>query len=177
MTQSLDRNFDWEAIVLRRRGIAGLWSARFALVLSMPFAIVAWIGGVSQAWLLFMVLPGLAAFFSGALFGAAILDPARTTKASTAGARGLMVALGAYLFLALELAVMSANPLAAAVEVLARSMLLSGWLVLPAGFLAGIVTFRARQGAARHRRADWAEDELAESRPRAAHELARIDPR
>lgn len=141
---------DWEMTALRGRFKAGLWSARIALVLSVPFALTAWATGAPQAWLTFMLLPVVAAFFAGSLFGAAIAQPHEVPDESLAGRRGVFVAIATYLIYALEVAVMSAAPSEVALNTLMWSLLGSGWLVLPIAFFAGVLAFRAREGAFRH---------------------------
>lgn len=141
---------DWEMAELRGRFKAGLWSARIALVLSMPFAITAWATAAEQAWLTFMLLPVVAAFFAGTFFGGAIAHPDEVSDESLAGRRGVLVALATYLIYALEVAVMSAAPAEVALNTLIWSLLGSGWLVLPIAFFAGVLAFRVREGAQRH---------------------------
>ena len=143
---------DWEMTELRSRVKAGLLSARIALVLSMPFAITAWATGAEQAWLTFMLLPVVAVFFAGSLFGAAIAHPHEVPDEPLAGRRGVFVALAAYLIYALEVAAMSAAPSEVALNTWMWSLLGSGWLVLPIAFFAGVLAFRAREGAFRHNR-------------------------
>lgn len=147
---SIDPASDWEVIALRRRGLAGLWSARVALVVSMPFAVTAWAGGTEAAWLTFVLLPVVGAFFAGALFGAGILDTQRVTDASLAGRHGVLVTLAAYVLFSLEVAAMSSSPLHAGFDYFMGSILLTGWLALPVGFFAGVMAFRAREGAAKY---------------------------
>lgn len=148
---AIDPASDWELNELRSRGLAGLWSARIALVLSVPFGITGWAIGADQAWLTFMVLPVVAAFFAGAFFGASIADPSLVPDESLAARRGVLVAIAAYLVLAMEIAAMSATPLETGLDFFMGSLLISGWAVFPVAFLAGILAFRAREGAYRYR--------------------------
>ena len=148
----IDPNSDWEMFELRRRTCAGLWSARVALVLSVPFAIVAWASGVEQAWLTYMLLPVAAGFFAGALFGSCIANPFEIADEHLAGRRGVFVALCAYLIFALEVAALSFAPVEAGLNAFMGAILISGWLALPAAFFAGVMAFRAGQGARRHAR-------------------------
>lgn len=141
---------EWEMTELRGRFKAGLWAARIALVLSVPFAITAWATGAEQAWLTVMLLPVLAAFFAGSLFGASIAHPHEVSDESLAGRRGVLVAIATYLIYSLEVAVMSAAPAEVALNTLMWSLLGSGWLVLPIAFFAGVLAFRVREGAQRH---------------------------
>lgn len=141
---------DWEMTELHARFKAGLWSARIALVLSVPFAITAWATGAVQAWLTVMLLPVVAAFFAGSFFGASIAHPDEVSDESLAGRRGVLVAIATYLIYALEVAVMSAAPAEVALNTLMWSLLGSGWLVLPIAFFAGVLAFRVREGAQRH---------------------------
>ncbi|MEM8608448.1 MAG: hypothetical protein AAGF92_15170 [Myxococcota bacterium] len=147
---AIDAASDWEVAALRRRTQAGFWSARVALVASVPFAIVAWAGGTPDAWLVYMLLPVVAAFFAGALFGATILDRHRTTDSSLAGRQGVLVTLVAYCIFSLEVAAMSATPIHTALDYFMGSVLLSGWAVIPIGFFAGVLAFRAREGATKY---------------------------
>lgn len=147
---SIDPASDWEVVALRQRGLAGLWSARVALVVSMPFGVGAWAGGTHGAWLTFMLLPVLAAFFAGALVGAAILDKQRVTDASLAGRHGVLVTLAGYALFSLEVAATSAAPLHTALDYFMGSILLTGWLAIPIGFFAGVMAFRAREGASKY---------------------------
>lgn len=146
----LDQTSDWEMTELRGRFKAGLLAARIALVLSVPFAITAWANAAEQAWLTFMLLPVVAAFFAGTFFGAAIANPHEVSDESLAGRRGVLVALATYLIYALEVAVMSAAPAEVVLNTLIWSLLGSGWLVLPIAFFAGVLAFRVREGASRH---------------------------
>ena len=50
---------------------------------------------------------------------------------------------------AVEVAVLSDAPLDAGANALMASLLISGWAVFPVAFLAGILAFRAREGAHR----------------------------
>ena len=159
-TRVLEASSDWEVVSLQRRLWAGVWSARVAFVLSVPFVIFAWVLGVEHAWLFFMLLPVVASFFSGAFFGAAICDSKRVTDGSLAGRRGVLVALGAYVILAAEVAVLSDAWLHAFFDTFMGAIVVSGWLGLPAGFLAGLMAFRVREGATKHRRPVKAEVEL-----------------
>ena len=147
---SIDAAGDWEVAALKRRALAGLWSARVALVISAPFALVAWAGGTEGAWWLYMLLPVVAAFFAGALFGATILDTHRVTDSSLAGRRGVLVTLVTYGIFSLEVGVMSATPLHTALDYFMGSVLLTGWVAFPVGFLAGVMAFRAREGATKY---------------------------
>lgn len=147
-----DTGSDWEVVALRQRASAGFWAARAALVLSVPFAMTAWATGVRHAWLLYMLLPVLASLFAGALFGAAIWSRSQVTDESLAARRGALVALAAYILFALEVACMSATPLETALDVFMGAIFFTGWAVFPCAFLAGILAFRAREGAFRHRR-------------------------
>ncbi|NNE20748.1 MAG: hypothetical protein HKN10_19940 [Myxococcales bacterium] len=146
----LNPSSDWEIAELRGRVKAGLWAARIALVLSVPFAITAWANAAEQAWLTFMLLPVVAAFFAGSFFGTAIARPHEVSDELLAGRRGVLVALAAYLIYALEVAVMSAASAEVALNTLMWSLLGSGWLVLPIAFSAGVLAFRVREGATRH---------------------------
>lgn len=141
---------DWEVIALRRRVLAGLWSARVALVISAPFALVAWAVGTQGAWLVYMLLPVVAAFFAGALVGAAIFDTRRITDSSLAGRRGVLVTLTAYVMFSLEVASMSVAPVDTALDYFMGGVLVSGWLAFPVGFFAGMMAFRAREGATKY---------------------------
>ena len=145
----LDSASDWEAIELRRRAHAGVWAARTALVLSVPFAVTAWALEQPHAWFMYMVLPVIAAFFSGVFFGGAICSRQHISDEPLAGRQGALVALMAYVLLALEVAAMSFTPLEAGMNAFMFSLLISGWLVFPISFLAGILAFRAREGAYR----------------------------
>ena len=145
----LDAASDWEAIELRRRAHAGVWAARTALVLSVPFAVTAWALEQPHAWFMYMVLPVIAAFFSGVFFGGAICSRHRIADEPLAGRQGVLVALMAYVIFALEVAAMSFTPLEAGMNAFMFSLLISGWLVFPVSFLAGILAFRAREGAYR----------------------------
>ncbi|MEM7135451.1 MAG: hypothetical protein AAF500_02675 [Myxococcota bacterium] len=146
----IDPATDWETAALRRRALCGLWSARVALVLSVPFAVTAWAGGASDAWLVYMLLPVVASFFAGSLFGAAILDTHYVTDASLAGRQGVLVTIVAFLFFALEVAAMSHTPLHTALDYFMGGVLLTGWVAFPAGFFAGVMAFRAREGATKY---------------------------
>lgn len=148
----LDASSDWEVVTLQHRLWAGIWSARVAFVLSVPFAVCAWVLGVEQAWLVFMLLPATASFFAGAFWGGAICDSKQVTDGSLAGRRGALVALGAYAIFAAELAVLSDAWLHAFFDSFMAAILITGWLGLPAGFLAGLMAFRAREAATKHRR-------------------------
>ena len=130
---------DWELLEVRGRAHAGLWSARIALVLSMPFGIAAWAKGVEDAWLMFMLLPVLAAFFSGTLFGAGIANPHQVSDECLAGRRGVFVALCAYIIFALEVAAMSHAPIETGLNVFMAALILSGCLVFPVSFFAGMM--------------------------------------
>ena len=140
----------WEMLALRQRVSAGLWSARVALVLSVPFALAAWGMGVESAWLTFMLLPTIAAFFAGGLFGAAIADRYLVPDEPLAARRGALVGIATYAFFAMEVGAMSATPLETGLDMFMGSMMVSGWFALPAAFFAGIMAFRAREGALRH---------------------------
>jgi hypothetical protein len=146
----IDAASDWEVHELRQRANAGLWSARVALVLSVPFAITAWATKVDDAWLIYMLLPTIAAFFAGSLFGAAIANPHEVTDESLAGRRGALVALATYVIFAMEVAAMNVSPLETGLNVFMGSLLVSAWVALPAAFFAGIMAFRAREGALRY---------------------------
>ncbi len=147
----LDAAIDWETIALRRRAHAGVWSARVALVLSVPFAVTAWGLGQEHAWFMYMLLPVAAAFFSGVFFGASICDRRQITDESLAGRRGALVALAAYIIFALEVGSLSFTPFEATLDAFMGSLLISGWVVFPVAFLAGILAFRAREGAYRYK--------------------------
>lgn len=147
----LDSTSDWEMLELRRRAHAGVWSARTALVLSLPFVVTAWAVGEPHAWFFYMVLPVIAAFFAGVFFGAPICSRAIITDESLAGRQGALVALATYLILSLEVAALSFDPIHAAMDAFMFSVLISGWLVIPVSFLAGILAFRAREGAYRYK--------------------------
>lgn len=140
---------DWEVRAILQRIHAGIWSARTALVLSVPFAVTAWARGTEHAWFMYMLLPVVAAFFAGVFVGAAICDREEVTDESLAGRRGALVALMAYVLFAVEVAVLSDAPLDAGANALMASLLISGWAVFPVAFLAGILAFRAREGAHR----------------------------
>ena len=148
----LDPASDWEMIDIRRRARAGLWSARVALVLSVPFAVTAWGLGQEHAWFMYMLLPTVAAFFAGVFFGAAICDRRQITDESLAARRGALVALATYVIFALEVGALSFAPFEAALDAFMGSLLVSGWVVFPVAFLAGILAFRAREGAHRYAR-------------------------
>ena len=143
------RESDWEARALLRRIYAGIWSARTALVLSVPFAITAWARGTAHVWFTYMLLPVTAAFFAGVFVGAAICDRQEVTDEPLAGRRGALTALLAYVIFALEVAMLSGTPLEAGLNALMGSLLMTGWAVFPVAFLAGILAFRAREGAHR----------------------------
>ena len=147
----LDSTTDWEVVELRRRAHAGVWSARAALVLSVPFAVTAWALGQEHAWFMYMLLPVVAAFFAGVFFGAAICSRRQITDESLAGRHGALVALAAYVIFALEVGSLSFTPVEAALDAFMGSLLVSGWIVFPVAFLAGILAFRAREGAYRYR--------------------------
>jgi hypothetical protein len=146
----LDAASDWEIIELRRRAHAGVWAARTALVLSVPFAVTAWAFGEEHAWLAYMLLPVVAAFFAGVFFGAAICDRRQITDDSLAGRRGTFVALATYIIYALEMGALSYTPFNTALDTFMASLIVSGWLVFPVAFLAGMLAFRAREGAYRY---------------------------
>jgi hypothetical protein len=145
----LDSSSDWEVVELRRRAHAGVWAARTALVLSVPFAMTAWALGEEHAWFMYMLLPTIAAFFSGVFFGAAICKRGEVTDEPLAGRQGALVALMTYVIFAAEVAALSFDPLQAGLDAFMFSLLVSGWLVFPVSFLAGILAFRAREGAYR----------------------------
>lgn len=145
----LDPSSDWEVVELRRRTHAGIWAARTALVLSVPFAVTAWALGEEHAWFMYMLLPTIAAFFSGVFLGAAICKRGEITDESLAGRQGALVALMTYAIFACEVAALSFEPLEAGLDAFMFSLLVSGWLVFPVSFLAGILAFRAREGAYR----------------------------
>lgn len=147
----LDAATDWEVIDLRRRAKAGVWAARTALVLSVPFAVTAWTMGAEHAWLMYMLLPVIAAFFSGVFFGAAICDRRQITDESLAGRRGALVALATYGIFSLEVAALSFSPIEAAFDAFMGSVVFTGWAVFPVAFLAGMLAYRAREGAYRYR--------------------------
>ncbi len=147
---SIDARSDWEVNELKARLHAGLWSARVALVVSVPFALAGWAKGVQDAWLFMMLLPVVAAFFSGSFFGACLANPQQVPDECLAGRRGVFVALCAYILFALELAAMSVTPLETGLDVFMGSLVVSGWLVFPVSFFAGLMAFRAREGALRH---------------------------
>lgn len=142
---------DWEIRAIMRRIHAGIWSGRTALVLSVPFAITAWARGADHAWFTYMLLPVVAAFFSGVFIGAAICDREEVTDEPLAGRRGALVAMFAYVLYALEVAALSSTPLETGLNALMGSLLVSGWAVFPVAFLAGILAFRAREGAHRYK--------------------------
>ena len=142
---------DWEVKALLRRVHSGIWAGRTALVLSVPFAITAWARGAEHAWFMYMLLPVVASFFSGVFVGAAICDREEVTDEPLAGRRGALVALLAYVLFALEVGVLSDAPLEAGLNALMASLLISGWAVFPVAFLAGILAFRAREGAHKFR--------------------------
>lgn len=148
---SLDPSSDWELMELSTRALAGLWSARVALVSSMPFGIVAWAQNIEDAWLTFMLLPVVAAFFSGALFGAGLVHSREIADEYLAGRRGVFIALCAYIIYALEVAAMSHAPVETLCNVFMAAVIVSAWLVFPISFFAGVMAFRARDGAMRHR--------------------------
>lgn len=148
----IDPAADWELAALRRRLLAGLWSARVAFVLSVPFAFAARAVGTHDAWLQLIVLPVIATFFAGSLFGAAVRDAGHIKDAALAARRGAFVALAAYFLFAAEMAAMSTTPLETGLDYLMGSLLFSGWLGLPAGFLAGVLAYRSREGTLRYRR-------------------------
>lgn len=148
-TEILEVTDDWEVIELRRRVHAGVWAARTALVVSVPFAVTAWALGEPHAWFFYMVLPVIAAFFSGVFFGASICSRNIITDEALAGRQGALVALVMYLILAAEVAALSFTPIEAAMNAFMFSVLISGWIVFPISFLAGILAFRAREGAYR----------------------------
>ncbi|KPK17682.1 MAG: hypothetical protein AMJ62_00905 [Myxococcales bacterium SG8_38] len=152
----IDPSSDWEAGELKSRTCAGLWSARITLVASMPFGIVAWAKGIDDAWLMFMLLPVVAAFFSGSLFGAGIGNPHQVPDECLAGRRGVFVALCAYILFAMEVAAMSVTPIETGLNVFMGSLIISGWLAFPVAFFAGMMAFRAREGAMRYRFANRA---------------------
>lgn len=145
----LDSTAEWEVVELRRRAHAGVWAARTALVLSVPFAVTAWAMGQEHAWFMYMVLPVIAAFFSGVFFGAAICRRGQITDEPLAGRQGALVALMTYVIFACEVAALSFEPVEAGMDAFMFSLLISGWLVFPVSFLAGIMAFRAREGAYR----------------------------
>jgi len=147
----LDAASDWETIELRRRAHAGVWAARTALVLSVPFALTAWATGAEHAWFMYMLLPVIAAFFAGVFFGAAICDRRQVTDEPLAGRRGALVALATYVIFSLEVAALSFAPFEAGLDAFMYSLLVSGWIVFPVSFLAGILAFRAREGAYRYK--------------------------
>lgn len=148
------RESDWEARAILRRIYAGIWSARTALVLSVPFAVTAWARGTENTWFLYMLLPVTAAFFAGVFVGAAMYDREEVTDESLAGRRGALIALFAYGLFAVEVASLSEAPLEAGLNALMGSLLMSGWAVFPVAFLAGILAFRAREGAHRFKHLD-----------------------
>jgi hypothetical protein len=147
----IDSVTDWEAIELSRRAHAGLWSARTALVLSVPFAVTAWALGQEHAWFMYMLLPVIAAFFAGVFFGAAICDRRQITDEALAGRRGALVALATYIIFALEVGALSVEPFEASLDAFMASLLISGWVAFPVAFFAGILAFRAREGAHRYK--------------------------
>jgi hypothetical protein len=149
----IDPSSDWEMFELRRRNCAGLWAARVTLVLSVPFGIVAWAQGADNAWLTYMLLPVIAAYFAGAFFGSCIANPFEVSDEHLAGRRGVLVAICAYVIFALEVGTMSVSPLEAGLSAFMGAVLLSGWLALPAAFFAGVMGFRASQGGLRYSRA------------------------
>lgn len=146
-----DSDSDWEMLELRRRAHAGVWAARTALVLSVPFAVTAWAMGQEHAWFMYMLLPVIAAFFAGVFFGAAICSRNEVTDESLAGRQGAFVALATYIIFACEVAALSYQPLEAGMDAFMYGLIISGWLVFPVSFLAGILAFRAREGADRYR--------------------------
>lgn len=147
----LDSATDWEMLELRQRIHCGVWCGRVALVMSVPFALTAWATGAEHAWFMFMVLPVVAAFFAGSLFGSAIANRRQVPDESLAARRGAFVALSAYLIYAGEVAAMSNAPLATGLDFFMASLLASGWLAFPVAFFAGIMAYRAREGALRYR--------------------------
>lgn len=146
-----DSESDWEVLELRRRAHAGVWGARTALVLSVPFAVTAWAMGEEHAWFMYMLLPVIAAFFAGVFFGAAICSREHITDESLAGRQGALVALATYIIFSCEVAALSFQPLEAGMDAFMYSLVMSGWIVFPVSFLAGILAFRAREGAYRYR--------------------------
>ncbi len=148
----LDAASDWEIIELRRRAHAGVWAARTALVVSVPFAVTAWAMGQEHAWFMYMLLPVIAAFFSGVFFGAAICDRRMITDEYLAGRRGALVALSTYVIFSLEVAALSFTPVEAGMDAFMYGLIISGWAVFPISFLAGMLAFRAREGAYRYKR-------------------------
>ena len=146
----LDTASDWEAFELRRRALAGVWAARVALVLSIPFAMTAWATGTQHARVTYIVLPVIAAFFAGAFFGSAICNPHMVPDESLAGRRGSLVALAAYIIFAAEVAALSDNPFGAGFDAFMAALIISGWVVFPVAFFAGIMAFRAREGKRRY---------------------------
>jgi len=146
-----DSESDWEVLELRRRAHAGVWAARTALILSVPFAVIAWAMGQEHAWFMYMLLPVIAAFFAGVFFGAAICNRNQITDESLAGRQGALVALMTYIIFACEVASLSFQPLEAGMDAFMYSLVISGWIVFPVAFLAGILAFRAREGAYRYR--------------------------
>ena len=147
----IDSTTDWETIELSRRAHAGVWSARTALVLSVPFAVTAWALGQEHAWFMYMLLPVVAAFFAGAFFGAAICDRRLISDEALAGRRGVLVALATYVIFALEVGALSVDPFVASLDAFMGSLLVSAWVVFPVAFFAGILAFRAREGAHRYK--------------------------
>lgn len=150
----LDPRSDWELMELGTRALAGLWAARVALVASVPFGLVAWAQDVENAWLTFMLLPVVAAFFAGALLGAGLVHSREIADECLAGRRGVLIALSAYLIYAAEVAAMSHAPVEALLNVFMASVIVSGWLVFPISFFAGMMAFRAHEGALRYRLGD-----------------------
>ncbi len=147
-----DSESDWELLELRRRVHAGVWTARTALVLSVPFALTAWALGQEHAWFMYMLLPVIAAFFAGVFFGAAICSRDQISDEALAGRRGALVALATYIIFACEVAALSFEPIEAGMDAFMYSLIISGWVVFPVAFLAGILAFRAREGAYRYQR-------------------------
>ena len=147
---------DWEVFALRERAQAGVWSARIALVLSVPFAMTAWALGVEHAWVTWIVLPVIAAFFAGALFGSALRSESAVPDESFAGRRGALVALAAYIIYGAEAAALGPNPFHAGFDALMGALLISGWAVFPIAFLSGIMAFRVRERAERCRQTEGA---------------------
>ena len=73
------------------------------------------------------------------------------TDESLAGRRGALVALATYVIFSMEVAALSFEPFEAGMDAFMYSLLVSGWVVFPVSFLAGILAFRAREGAYRYK--------------------------
>ena len=96
------------------------------------------------AFILFIVLPGLASAVSGALAGIALCDPARNISQGNAALRGAVVATLALLIFAPTFAVFftltapgQTNVLAMTILVLQFSLLTIWWIAAPVGGAVG----------------------------------------